>query len=406
MKVRRSARQLRSLDLFTGAGGFVLGLAHCARPVAYCDINPAVQRFLERRMAGGQLPRAPLFPDVKELGAAHLKGRVDLITAGFPCQDISSAGQRRGLTGARSGLVTEVLRLLRHLRPRLALFENVPPIARDGQFPQLLRDLQRCGYDVAYGFFSASSLGALHRRNRWFLLARRRHGNVDAAADGRLAARSLKHAARLAKHLRPRAPAVCDLERDCGRQPSEGTLWGNAVVPAVVSLAFGTLLRRLVDDKPGQHDGDDVDYAEPLAADAERPHNTVGYLRRGTREWRFPHDSRVFQDTRCSASGATAVAVDPKNLHHFRAGGSRGHRRLPPPQAHTRACLPTPRLGSYSGGAKTSISTRTRNDMAPTVFASDLVPAKLRRSKRFLEHYRINPAWLAQLMGFPPGWNR
>ena len=97
---------LASLSLFSGCGALDLGLARWCWPVACCEACPAAARVLRARMADGALPEAPLHPDVRRLHAADLRGVVDVVM-GFPCQDISGAGGRAGLVGARSALVFE-----------------------------------------------------------------------------------------------------------------------------------------------------------------------------------------------------------------------------------------------------------------------------------------------------------
>jgi hypothetical protein len=390
---------LRSLDLFAGAGGFAVGLHGVARPAGYCDIDPGAQAVLERRMAQGHLPRAPIFPDVRALEAAHLP-RVDLVTAGFPCQDLSTIGRpdRAGLRGHRSGLVGEVLRLVHGLRPRYCVFENVPPIVNDPHLVGVIEQLAREGYDAAYAILDAASLGAVHRRRRWFLVARRR-GPVQPD-EPKLVRRSQRTAARLAALLALRAPATCD-RATCERRPAEHRLWGNAVVPAAVAAAFALLLARLLSVARGEA-------PEGAAECGGRglPPPSSGYLRFAGGALAFPGDGRALQDPGCSAAGRT-FTVDPSRLLRDggRAPGAMA-QQLPDAAGGARTCLPTPRAGMSSQGTpRAGFSERTQRDLPPVVFASrELVPDKVLRSARHAEH-RINPEFLANLMGFPPGWS-
>jgi DNA (cytosine-5)-methyltransferase 1 len=114
-----------------------------------------------------------------------LKARVDpvdIVTAGFPCQDISNAGARAGITGKHSSIWGNVVDAVRVLRPGLVLVENVAALLRRG-FDVVHRDLAQIGYDTRWTCVRASDVGAAHRRDRLFLLAadRRRFGGPDAA---------------------------------------------------------------------------------------------------------------------------------------------------------------------------------------------------------------------------------
>ena len=134
---------IRALDLFSGIGGFTLALRKVAATVAFCDNDPAATGVLKRHFPG-----VVVFPDVKTLHAQDV-GQVDLVTAGFPCQDVSVAGQRKGLGGGeRSVLYKEVIRLLREFRapPSYVLLENVRGITNDPDYNSLLGMLDRAGY--------------------------------------------------------------------------------------------------------------------------------------------------------------------------------------------------------------------------------------------------------------------
>ena len=119
--------KLKVLDLFSGIGGFSLGLERTGgfETVAFCEIEPFPQKVLKKHW-----PEVPLYEDVRKLTKAKLTAdgiaEVDVITGGFPCQDISIAGKQAGISqDTRSGLWSECTRLISELRPKFAIFENL-----------------------------------------------------------------------------------------------------------------------------------------------------------------------------------------------------------------------------------------------------------------------------------------
>ena len=161
---------MRVLSLFSGIGGFDLGLEATGafETVAACDINPYSRAVFVRHW-----PHVKQYSDVRTLTAATLAGdgiTVDAICAGFPCQDLSLAGKRAGIEGARSGLWSEVARLVGELQPRVVLLENVPGILSAG-LGRVLGDLAALGYDAVWDCIPASAIGAPHRRDRWMCIA-------------------------------------------------------------------------------------------------------------------------------------------------------------------------------------------------------------------------------------------
>lgn len=170
--------KLRVLDLFSGIGGFSLGLERTGgfETVAFCEIEEFPRRVLAKHW-----PKVPQYHDVRELTADVLARdgiAVDVITGGFPCQDISVAGKQAGIgEGTRSGLWSEIVRLIGELRPQFVIVENVanllagPSGKPGGWFGRILGDLAECGYDAEWENIPASALGAPHRRERIWLVA-------------------------------------------------------------------------------------------------------------------------------------------------------------------------------------------------------------------------------------------
>jgi len=162
--------KLRVLDLFSGIGGFSLGLERTGgfETVAFCEIEEYPRRVLQKHW-----PKVPIYHDVRELTADTLRRdgiAVDVICGGFPCQDLSRAGTGKGLAGERSGLWREFARLIGELRPCYAILENVAALLDDGM-GTVLGDLAGIGYDAEWQVVSACSLGAPHMRQRVFAVA-------------------------------------------------------------------------------------------------------------------------------------------------------------------------------------------------------------------------------------------
>jgi DNA (cytosine-5)-methyltransferase 1 len=172
----------RLLDLFSGIGGFSLGLERSGgfRTVAFCEIDPYCRRVLAKHW-----PEVPQYDDIRTLTAERLAADgigVDAICGGFPCQDVSLAGRRQGLDSERSGLWSEYHRLIRELRPRHVVVENTPGLLSLGM-GRVLGDLAALGFGVWWDCISAASVGADHIRDRVWIVANAAEGHVGF--DGR-----------------------------------------------------------------------------------------------------------------------------------------------------------------------------------------------------------------------------
>jgi DNA (cytosine-5)-methyltransferase 1 len=152
----KSNRRMNELALFAGAGGGILG-GHLLgwRTVCAVELNPYARRVLLARQRDGILPRFPIWDDVRTFDGKPWRGRVDVISGGFPCQDISAAGKGEGITGERSGLWAEMARIVGEVRPRFALVENSPVLTSRG-LGTVLGDLAALGYNARWGVLSAA----------------------------------------------------------------------------------------------------------------------------------------------------------------------------------------------------------------------------------------------------------
>jgi len=162
---------MKTAHLFAGAGGGLLAdliLGH--QPVLAVEWDKNCCDVL-RKQSDEWFPNLHVHEgDVRLFDPSEWAGRVDSIHAGFPCQDISAAGKGRGITGKRSGLVSEVFRAIDVIRPRYVFLENSPRIRTRGRHI-VIRELVSRGYAWRDGILAASGVGAWHKRDRWWCLA-------------------------------------------------------------------------------------------------------------------------------------------------------------------------------------------------------------------------------------------
>lgn len=239
-------------SLFSGIGGLDLGIERATGGdvVWQCEANPYCRSILARHWPG-----VPCFPDVVGLDPPPC----ELLIGGFPCQDISSAGKREGISGHKSGLWTEYARIIRLLRPRLVFVENVRALTVRG-LDVVLGDLASCGYDAEWTVLGACCVGAPHRRERLFLLA-----YLQGGAPGPIRSVANSHGGRLAIGAGVRPGESLTVESGKGQvaghwgsEPCVGRVahgvpgrvaqlqaLGNSVVPAQAEMAFRILQERL-----------------------------------------------------------------------------------------------------------------------------------------------------------------
>ena len=162
---------MNELALFAGAGGGILGGKLLGwKTVCAVELNAYCARRLMQRQNEGHLPPFPIWDDVRTFDGRPWRGIVDVVSGGFPCQDISVAGSRAGIDGSRSGLWMEMARIIREVRPRFAFVENSPMLTSLG-LHRVLADLSEMGFDARWGVISAENTGALHIRERLWIVA-------------------------------------------------------------------------------------------------------------------------------------------------------------------------------------------------------------------------------------------
>ena len=164
-------------SLFSGIGGIDLGFEWAGIETKWqVEIDDYCQKLLSIRF-----PHTKKFTDVRKVGSHNLE-KVDIISGGFPCQDISVAGKGAGIEGERSGLWTELHRVISELRPRFAFIENVPMLTIRGG-GRVISDLAEIGYDAEWQIVGADDVGAWHRRKRIWIVAYSEH-NGSSPTDG------------------------------------------------------------------------------------------------------------------------------------------------------------------------------------------------------------------------------
>lgn len=179
---QRNDEGLRELALFAGAGGGILG-GHLLgwRTVCAVEYNAYARSVLLARQNDGTLAPFPVWDDVRTFDGRPWRGLVDVVSGGFPCQDISVAGAGAGLDGERSGLWSHMARIIGEVRPRFAFIENSPMLTDRG-LDRVLCDLAEMGFDAEWGVLSAADTGAPHLRERIWIVAHAKCTGLEGAA--------------------------------------------------------------------------------------------------------------------------------------------------------------------------------------------------------------------------------
>ena len=169
--LKSAGGELRELALFAGAGGGILGGKLLGwRTVCAVEKEEYARSVLVRRQNDGHLEPFPIWDDVCTFDGRPWRGCVDVVSGGFPCQDISAAGKGAGIDGSRSGLWGEMARIVGEVRPRFVFVENSPLLVSRG-LAVVLSDLAEMGFDARWGIVGADDAGAPHRRKRIWILA-------------------------------------------------------------------------------------------------------------------------------------------------------------------------------------------------------------------------------------------
>jgi len=246
--------QLNELVLFAGAGGGVLGgkllgwRTRCA-----VEIDPYCRSVLLARQRDGMLDKFPIWDDIRTFDGNRWRRHIDVVSGGFPCQDISAAGKGAGIGGSKSGLWKHMARIIGEVQPQYVLVENSPLLVARG-LDVVLADLAALGLNAQWGVIGAGDAGGLHQRNRIWIIAYTNGGQKriqrfsKKPIQGKQAFSWCKDVRGL-EDLRNRSdipqPPLCRSYHGFPRGVDRIKALGNAQVPAVVKLAWNTLTNQI-----------------------------------------------------------------------------------------------------------------------------------------------------------------
>lgn len=215
---------MRELALFAGAGGGILGGKLLGwRTVCAVELNSYCASVLMRRQNEGNLSPFPIWDDVTTFDGRPWRGIVDVISGGFPCQDISAAGRGAGIDGERSGLWSEMARVIGEVRPRFVFVENSPMLISRG-LGRVLADLATLGFDAKWGIVGAHHATAPHKRDRIWVLATNTNLQSRSTESERKHEWTKKPARSCSRQMEPLvAHTICEQLRTdgCGQDAGE-----------------------------------------------------------------------------------------------------------------------------------------------------------------------------------------
>ena len=232
---------MNELALFAGAGGGILGGKLIGwRTVCAVEKNPRCQRILLARQNDGSLPAFPIWDDISTFDGRQWSGIVDVVSGGFPCQDISNAGTKAGILGNKSGLWVEMARIIREVRPSYVIVENSATLFIRG-LDRILLDLAKMGFDAKWGVLGAFHAGLDHRRERtWIVAHARSHEQLQPERNFfKFGRRSIDRRSAIDRVLASGGILRGD-DGMAGRVDGLGAV-GQGQVPAVVAAAWSTL---------------------------------------------------------------------------------------------------------------------------------------------------------------------
>ena len=249
-------RCMNELALFAGAGGGILGGKLLGwRTVCAVEWEPYAACVLAARQNDGLLAPFPIWSDVRTFDGGPWRGSVDVVSGGFPCQDISSAGKGAGLDGERSSMWRHMARIIGEVRPRFVFVENSPMLTLRG-LGTVLGDMAAMGFDACWGVLGAAHFGAPHVRERIWIVG---HAMQGGRAPARIQAdQAIQRARAGTPSIASVQAAYTELRGGWEVEPGVGRVvdgladgmdriaaLGNGQVPRVAAAAFTLLASRL-----------------------------------------------------------------------------------------------------------------------------------------------------------------
>jgi len=263
---------MNELALFAGAGGGILGGRLLGwRTICAVELDSYAASVLVARQNDGCLEPFPVWDDITTFDGEPWRGRVDVVSGGFPCQDISACGSGAGIDGERSGLWGEMARVIREVRPRHVYVENSPMLTSRG-LHRVLGDLAEMGFNAQWGVLGADDVGANHIRKRIWIAANahrergrkatlcvtRGQNQAQPGPDGKEEHMANAHSASIGREgWRPEGREAIKGDGWWGTEPDVGRVangvasrvdrlkcLGNGQVPAVAATAFRLLRER------------------------------------------------------------------------------------------------------------------------------------------------------------------
>jgi len=215
---------MNELALFAGAGGGILGGQILGwKTVCAVEIEPYPASILAQRQNDGLLPPFPIWDDVQTFDGNPWSGIIDVISGGFPCQDISTAGKGDGIEGERSGLWSEMARIICEVRPQFVFLENSPILTSRG-LRTVLGDITEMGFNAKWGVIPAAAVGADHLRERIWVVA----NSISHGLEGR----------NISNQKRPGESKTGSMERFC-----ESKIFNDLPAPNAFGNANGMAAR-------------------------------------------------------------------------------------------------------------------------------------------------------------------
>ena len=243
---------MNELALFAGAGGGILG-GHLLgwRTVCAVEWEPYAASVLVQRQNDGILPPFPIWDDVQTFDGKPWRGIIDVVSGGFPCQDISTAGKGAGIDGERSGMWREMARIICEVRPRYAFIENSPMLITRG-LDRVLSDLASMGFDARWGVLGAGHIGASHARQRiWLVASDPSQKRLQGCQFKGFKAAGISIERMAARSIFPRSqddipePLVLGAGNGMASRMDRTAVLGNGQVPAVAATAFRLLSQNI-----------------------------------------------------------------------------------------------------------------------------------------------------------------